>query len=238
MKENKKPKWLLDAEKAASEFNESKSGKMTDADISRSISMKGWYQTEEGKEHREVSITAMLEAAAVWREENPEKVKENASRGGIASGAIGCKEWRAENPERAKEITALANKAFMESDYFLSDEHRASLSRGAKSSAKVQLEKGNIGPDSFMSKYKMEKNRVKWANALIKAGTEKNLPAHFKQFITGKTWHNVRTRSNLVIQLDEKGGHHNTQHFYKLNMDEINKYLNHTPVFGKPIKLN
>ena len=123
-------------------------------------------------------------------------------------------------------IQPLALEGFLNSDYWHSEEHIASLSKAGVASSVVNLKKGNIGKDSKMSMYKMDKNRRKWAIAILPLGRKHWLPAEIKELITNKQWYSVRHRTDFTTRLDKKGGYHNTQYYYKLNLKEVKKYAN------------
>lgn len=116
-------------------------------------------------------------------------------------------------------IRPLALDAFMNGDYWHSDEHKASLSKAAKASAKVNLDKGNIGKDSAMSKYKIAKKAKERAKLLLNLN-EEFMAKDAKEYFSKKQWFYVRD-SDLVINTGRKGGYHNCHPIYKLNHKAI-----------------
>ena len=102
---NKKPQWLLDAEKAAQEFNESEAAKMTDGRIAQRAALKStvteWAQSEEGRKNMsEVGKSGKgAEAAAKWREANYEEFLKNSVRGGKTMGDLYAKKLREGDPK-------------------------------------------------------------------------------------------------------------------------------------------
>lgn len=159
---------------------------------------------------------ASQEAYKEWAAANPELVKERARAGGIASEAIGCKIWREKNPEAFKAVQEMAIKAFMESDYWHSEKHIASLSKGGVASSVVNLEKGNIGKDSAMSRYKIAKKAKERAKLLL------TLPEYFKskdanKLFTKKQWLRITNETDLVIKISLGN--------YKLNYEALNEAM-------------
>lgn len=137
-----------------------------------------------------------------------------------------------ENGARNRDTGHLANirpkawKAFQESGYIGSEAFYDRSIKGGHSAADVNLKNGIVGEDSKMAKYKKDLNRIKWAKSILPLGKKQFLPSEVLDLISNKTWHNIRRRSNLVIKLDKKGGYHNTIHYYKLNLKEVNKFAN------------
>jgi len=142
------------------------------------------------------------------------------------------KQWREDNPELYAANTKLANEVFVNSDYFHSDEHIKSLSRGGTAASLVNMTKGNIGgKDSKMSIYKKALNRKKWAIALLPLMDKEFLPSEVYDFVTTKQWHNIMTKCNLVIKTDKKGGYHNNGNYYILNKKLVLEASNSNPIF-------
>lgn len=122
-------------------------------------------------------------------------------------------------------IKPMALEAYMNSDYFHSEEHIKSLSRGGVASSEVNKERGNIGGiDSKMARYKKAVKAKERAKLLITL-PEFFFPAEAKKRFTGKQWYNI-TETDLVIKTDKKGGYHNSASYYKLNNEAIQKALN------------
>ena len=170
-------------------------------------------------------IEKAIEASAKWREENPEEHKIIARMGYDAAKEKlhECqKKWREENPERFMEIQKMATDAFVNSEYFHSEEHFLSMSKGGVASSVVNLAKGNVGEDSTMSRYKIAKNRKKWALALMNIDKSEFSSKEAKQYVTTKQFHNILNRSNLIYDTGNRGGYHNQTRYYALNLDAIN----------------
>ena len=176
-----------------------------------------------------------------WAKENPEHFKSNAMKGYLAAKESfhqGAKEWRENSPEEFKAVQEMAIKAFMESEYWHSDTHIASLAKGGVASSKVNLEKGNIGKDSAMSNYKKAKNRKKWAQALLVFKDIEFTPKDAMQHVTAKQWHNIKNISDLVYQTEKRSGYHNQTRWYKLNMKAIEIALAASDNFEDYMKSN
>ena len=140
------------------------------------------------------------------------------SQGGKVSGPILGK-WGVESGH-LDNIRPMALEAFMNGDYWHSDEHKANLSKAAISSSKVNLAKNNIGStDSNMANYKRAKKAKERANLLLNLN-EEFMAKDAKQYFSNKQWGYVRN-TNLVIKTDRKGGYHNTNTIYKLNYKAI-----------------
>jgi hypothetical protein len=170
-------------------------------------------------------INKATKASAIWKEENPEEHRIIARMGYDAAKEKiheGQKEWREENPERFIEIQKMANDAFLNSEYFHSEAHILSLSKAGVASSVVNLEKGNIGKDSAMSRYKMAKNRKKWALALMNIDKSEFSSKEAKQYVTVKQFHNILNRSNLIYDTGNRGGYHNQTRYYAIDLDAIN----------------
>lgn len=192
-----------------------------------SDSMKEHYTTEEGKAHLEKRINAAVEGSANWRANNREKMLEYCKMGAEAADLSNkAKEWRQQNPERFEEIRKMATQAWIDSGYLGSDKHLKDCAKGGKNSSIVNLEKGNIGADSAMSRYKMARNRKKWAEALLNFKDKEFSSKDAKQYVTNKQFWNILSRSNLIYDTGKRGGYNNVVRYYALNMEEINNALN------------
>jgi len=190
------------------------------ANICRSENIKEWYKTKDGKEHIIKSTKAMVEAGNVWRELNPDKVKENAYKGYLASNLNEeATKWRNNNPERFEEIRKSAVQSFLNSEYFHSEEHIECLKRAGKASSRINIEKGNIGKDSKMSSYKIAKKAKERAKLLLQL-PEEFLGSDAKKIFTTKQWYRIM-KTDLVIKTNKKGGYNNTNYYWKLNIDAI-----------------
>ena len=185
-----------------------------------------WYRYEN---KITMTVDAMLEEPFLSRLKI-KMVEENQAR--YERRQTSNKEWRESNPDKFAEIQSLANEVFVNSEYFHSDVHIESLSRGGVASSVVNLEKNNVGSeDSKMAIYKRALNRKRWAQLLLDLGKDEFLTAETRATITNKTWFNITTRSNFVIKTDKKGGYHNTAHYYKLNKEAVLEAANSNPTF-------
>jgi len=205
-----------------------------------SETMKEHYDTEKGEEHKKKRVDAAVAAAAKWREENPEQDLANKKKAYEVSKEnfhAGQKKWREENAEYFEEIRKAAIQAWLDSGYLGSEKHRADAAKGGVLSKKTNIDRGNIGPNSAMSRWKIAKKAKERAEILLAANLPKKfLPGEAAKAFTTKQWGYVRD-SGLIIKLEEMGGYHNTQHYYKLNMKAIRKALkqstNKDDYFGK-----
>lgn len=185
--------------------------------------MRSHFESEEGKEHLQKWHDSLINGGEEWRKKNPDLIKENAKRGGLVQGPIQGK-LNVESGHWSK-VQETGQKAFKESEYIGSKDFYDRSSRGGITTSQQHIDNGIIGKDSVMSKYRMAKNRKKWANCLIKISKDEFLPKDATEHMSQKQWLNIKTKSDLVIKLDKMGGYHNTSHYYKLNMKSINQAL-------------
>lgn len=117
-------------------------------------------------------------------------------------------------------IRPMALDAYMNGDYWHSEDHRASLSKGGVASSKVNLAKNNVGfTDSNMSNYKRAKKAKERARLLLNLN-EEFMAIDAKEYFSNKQWGYVR-QTDLVINTGKKAGYHNCHPIYKLNHEAI-----------------
>lgn len=117
-------------------------------------------------------------------------------------------------------IRELANEAYMNSEYFHSEKHIASLKKGGVASSIVNKEKGNIGGgESNMVKYKMAKKAKERALMLMNLPNEFT-PKEATKIFTSKQWFNIK-KTNLVIKTEKRSGYNNKTPHYILNNEAI-----------------